>query len=122
MKHRKTPHGGFAMGIHRPGSDLVLIVEEHIDDASQYCARWPDGDAAISYVPAEMLDLIPLMCARRLLMSGHDPDRMLVVRLAGADYEFFRASLGCAAATPLTNDVPITEPASEIYRSPHYHR
>ena len=110
------------MGISRPVSDdLELTVEEHIDDASQYCALWPNGDPAISFVPAEMLDIIPLMCARRLLVAGYNPERMLVVRLAGADYEFFRATLGRAAATPLTNNVPITEPASEIYRSPHYH-
>jgi hypothetical protein len=119
----KRMKGAIAMGIRHPASDaLILTIEEHEDDPSQYCARWPNGDPAISYVPAEMMDIMPWMCARRLLMSGHDPDRMLVVRLAGADYEFFRASLGCAAATPLTNDVPITEPASEIYRSPHYHR
>ena len=90
MGKRKIPKGVYAMGISRPVSDdLELTVEEHIDDASQYCALWPNGDPAISYVPAEMMDIMPWMCARRLLVAGYDPERMLVVRLAGADYEFF---------------------------------
>jgi hypothetical protein len=102
---------------------ITLTVEVHSDDADQYAAYGTDGDAVISYIPEELVDLIPYMCARRLLAKGFDVERMLVVNMLGSDRVMLRRPLGVAAATPLPNDAaPVSEPARRIYqRKPHRH-
>ena len=109
------------MGISRPVSDaLVLTVELHYDDEDQLCARFDSGEPCISFIPASMIFLIGHMCACKLLADGYDPERQLIVRLQGADYDLLRAPLGCAAAAPLVNyDAPVHEPASVVYKRPY---
>jgi hypothetical protein len=121
MKHRKIPNGGFAMGIHRPGSDaLVLTVEQHYDDEDQLCARFDDGSPLISFIPAGMLNLIGFMIGVRLLEDGHDPAKRIRVRLAGSDHDLLNSTIGVAAAPPLPNvEHPVFEPASIIYKRPY---
>lgn len=120
---RRIPMGVVAMGISRPKSDeLVLTIEEHEDDPSQYVARWEaSGEPVVSYIPSAMWDIIPWMAARRLMEQGLDPDRMFIVRLVGADFIMMRCTLGQAAATPLVNfAAPVHEPASVVYKRPQY--
>jgi hypothetical protein len=77
----------------------------------------------ISFVPEAMLDLLGFMVARRLMEQGLDPDRQLIVRLLGADFDLIRAPLGAAAAKPLVNfGAPLKEPTPCLYRRPaHRH-
>ena len=72
----------------------------------------------------EGLKLIPLAssnttardatAARFLLSQGYNSQRLLIVRLQGADYEQLRAPLGAAAAMPKVN---VTAPVSQGTRS-----
>ncbi len=72
----------------------------------------------------EGLKLIPLAssnttardatAARFLLSQGYNSQRLLIVRLQGADYELLRAPLGAAAAMPKVN---VTAPVSQGTRS-----
>ena len=98
--------------------DLSLVIEQHYDDDTQYVARWAsNGDPVVSYVPEAMWDLIGYMAARRLMEEGHNPEKRIRVRLAGADFTMMDCTLGQAAATPLINfDKPVSAPASVIYR------
>jgi hypothetical protein len=102
---------------------IELSVEQHSDDEGNYAAYGTDGEPTIAFVPEEMLDLIPYMCARRLLAKGFDVERVLVVRLLGFDRDMLREPLGVAAATPLPNRAaPVMEPARYLYqRKPHKH-
>ena len=70
----------------------------------------------LTNIPEVLLDIIPYMVARKLLSHGNHPDRMLIVKLRGADFELMRAPLGILAATPVLNDKPVTE-SSRISRS-----
>ena len=78
---------------------IELTVTPHQDDHSLYRAGWADGDTLLSHIPEPWLDLMGFLIARRLLEQGYDVNRLLVVRLQGADYELMRAPLGAAAAT-----------------------
>src|SRR5438270_13204458 len=73
-----------------------LMVEEQPDT---WCYRvcWCDGEPDnmfLANIPESWLDLIPYMAARRLLEQGNNPDRLLIVRLRGADFDLMRAPLG----------------------------
>ena len=119
MKRKRViPKGIVAMGISRPVSGaLELTVELHFDDDEQLCARFDNGEPCISFIPSSMIGLIGHMCACKLLADGYDPERQLIVRLQGADYDLLRAPLGCAAAQPLVNfDAPVSEPMSVVYK------
>jgi hypothetical protein len=108
-----------AMGVRPMANALVLTVEQHYDDDEQLCARFEDGSPCIAYIPSSMLFLVGHMAACKLLAEGYDPDRHLLVRLRGADYDLISAPLGCAAAQPLVNyDKPVHEAASIVYRRP----
>ena len=108
--------GSIAMGVLPMYNDIELTVEPHYDDDTQYVARLPNGDPQISYVPEELLDLIPWMAARRLLAAGYDVDRLLVVHLVGSDREMMRRPLGVACATPIPDDDhPVEEAACIVY-------
>ena len=77
-----------------------------------------DADATplLMHIPEAWLDLVPFMAARALLNQGHNPARVLRVRLQGADYELCYAPLGAVAATPLINfAAPATRPAHCIF-------
>lgn len=107
------------MGIvrHSVSDDIVLTVSSHENDDHVFAVYDAAGEPIVSFIPEEMLDITPWMAARRLLIQGLDPDRMLVVRLVGADFEMLRCSLGIAAATPLPNvEHPVFEPMHCIYR------
>ena len=67
-----------------------------------WCA-WPDDESGLTGIPEIYLDLAPFMAARFLLSQGYNPQRLLIVRLQGADYELLRAPLGAAAAMPMVN-------------------
>ena len=96
---------------------MELTVTPHQDDHSLYRACWADGDMLLSYIPEPWLDLIGFLIARRLLEQGYDVNRLLVVRLQGADYVLMRALLGAAAATPLVNvAAPVKRAAHAISR------
>ncbi len=118
---RKIPKGAIAMGVQTMYDNIELTVTPHDDDDSQYVVREANGDPVVSYVPEAMWDLIGYMVARRLMEQGLDPDRHLVIRLAGADFVMMHCTLGQAAATPLINfNAPVHEPASVVYKRPHY--
>ena len=108
------------MGIvrHSVSDDIVLTVSSHENDDHVFAVYDAAGEPIVSFIPEEMLDITPWMAARRLLIQGLDPDRMLVVRLVGADYRNVAIVLwGIAAATPLPNiEHPVFEPMHCIYR------
>jgi hypothetical protein len=97
-----------------------LIVEEQHGDAGCYRVCWCDGEPDPVYLcnlPEIWLDLIPYMVARRLIRQHNNPERLLIVKLRGADYELMRAPLGMVAASPLLNvDNPVNKPAHCLYR------
>ena len=96
---------------------IELIVEEQPDS---FCYRvcWCDGEPVdntfLANIPEVLLDIIPYMVARKLLVHGSHPER--IVKLRGADFELMRALLGIVAATPVLNDKPVME-SSRISRS-----
>lgn len=90
---------------------MEFIVAPNPSVVLAYDACWADGDALLAAVPEVYLDLIPFMLARRLLEQGYNPQRLLLVRLSGADYELMRAPLGVVAAKPLLNTrKPVSHP------------
>lgn len=96
---------------------IELTVTPHPDDHSLYRACWSDGDTQLTHIPEPWLDLIGFLVARRLLEQGDDVNRLLVVRLQGADFELMRALLGAAAAPPLVNiAAPVKRVAHAISR------
>jgi hypothetical protein len=89
--------------------DIELTVVPHGDGWS-YEACWADGEAFVSnmaplMVDHHLLDLMPFIIARALMEQGYNLERLLVVRLQGADREMARAPLGAVAATPLVNTI-----------------
>jgi hypothetical protein len=116
---RKHSKEAIAMGIvkHSVSDDIVLTVTSHVNDDHVYAAYDAAGEPIVSFVAEELLDLVPWLAARRLLVQGLDPDRMLVVKLVGADYLMLHCTLGQAAATPLPNlEHPVFEPMTCMYR------
>lgn len=102
-----------------------LVVEQQADSSwhTMYCVRWDDGEpdsVMLANIPECWLDLIPYMVARKLLEQGNNPDRPLIVRLRGADFELMRAPLGQVAAPPVLNDTPVNQPTHCLYRD-HRH-
>ena len=96
---------------------IELTVTPHQDDHSLYRAGWADGDTLLSHIPEPWLDLFGFLIARRLLEQGYDVNRLLIVRLQGADFDLMRAPLGAAAATPLVNvAAPVKQAAHAIFR------
>jgi hypothetical protein len=88
--------------------ELIVVPE---DDGCSYRAEWADGDPVVTHIQEILLDLIPFMLARKLLEQGYNVERIVVVRLQGADFELMRAPLGAAAATPLLNSAaPVKQP------------
>jgi hypothetical protein len=119
---RKKHSQGIALGVRSMLNDLVLIVREHDDDPEQYVASFENGDPCIAHIPAVMLNLIGFMVGCRLLEQGHDPEKRIIVRLAGADYSLLDCTLGVAAARPLPNvEHPVFEATSVIYKRDHFH-
>ena len=75
------------------------------------------GDTLLSHIPEPWLDLMGFLIARRLLEQGYNVNRLLVVRLQGADFDLMRAPLGAAAATPLVNSAaPVKRAAYAMSR------
>ncbi len=66
---------------------IELMVRPHSDCGYLYKCCWGDGEALLDGIPEIWLDLIAFMVARRLLAQGYNPDRLLIVRLCGADYD-----------------------------------
>jgi hypothetical protein len=98
---------------------LELLVEEDPDVGMSYRVVWCDKPdiILICNLPFCWIDLFSFMIARQLLAQGNNPDRLLIVRLRGADFNLMRAPLGIVAATPLLNEAnPVTGPAHCIYR------
>jgi hypothetical protein len=91
---------------------IELIVQPHCENSQFYFASWDDGEASrlLPGIPETMLDLAPYMMARLLLEQGYNPARLLIVRLAGADYELMRAPLGIVAAKPRLSTTPVEQP------------
>lgn len=94
--------------------DIDLTAAPHPENSFLYNVYWTNGDddgvflAEVSYC---FLDLLPFLVARILLEQGYNLERLLVVRLRGADFEMMRAPLGAAAATPLVNRAnPVKHP------------
>jgi hypothetical protein len=75
---------------------------------ARYEVCWLDGNDALGgrngVAVSQMLppldqifiDVMPFLAARLLLYRGHDPLRLLIVTLEGADYELARAPLVCS--------------------------
>jgi hypothetical protein len=82
---------------------IELTVSSHHDDHSRYQVSWSDGSHLIVQIPEIWLGLISFMSARALLEQGYKANRVLVIRLQGADYDLVSAPLGAVAATPLIN-------------------
>lgn len=98
-------------------TDIELTALPHSDDPWLYKVCWPDGDVQLSHIPEPWLDLMGFLVARRLLEQGYDVNRLLIVRLQGADFELMRAPLGAAAATPLINvAAPVKQAAHAVFR------
>jgi hypothetical protein len=93
-------------------SSIVPTIMPHRNNDSVYQACWDDGRVVICNIPGVFLDLIGFMAARVLLEQGFNPERKLLVRLQGADYELLSASLGAAAATPMINNETPVEHAT----------
>lgn len=86
-------------------------------DSLHYMACWDEGERLFANIPELWLDLTPFMAARQLLEWGYDPNRLLIVRLQGADYELLRATVGAAAATPLVNTAaPVKQATRCVFR------
>lgn len=101
---------------------LELTVRPHPDDGFVYMACWSDGDTLLAHIPECWLDLVPFMIARRLLEQGNNAERLLIVRLEGADRELMRGPLAVVAATPLLNhDAPVWQPAQCVFRRRERH-
>ena len=79
---------------------IELTVIPH-NGSPHYMVAWPDDESGLTGIPEIYLDLAPFMAARFLLSQGYNPQRLLIVRLKGADYELLRAPL--AAAMPVVN-------------------
>jgi hypothetical protein len=95
--------------------ELTVMPDPADNWAFQVC--WSDGRQHIGGIPETWLDLIPFMAARTLLSHGYEADRLLIVRLQGADYELMSTTLGAAAGTPLPNEAsPARHPMRCIYR------
>lgn len=97
-----------------------MVVEPEPDAFARYRVRWCDGEpdgVFGSDIPECWLDLVPYMVARKLFEHGNHPERMLVIKLRGADFELCRAPLGVMAATPRMNTEPVTEPTRCLYRN-----
>jgi hypothetical protein len=101
-----------------PSIELTVMPDHDIDYAlGGFKACWADGDELVSHVPYNFLDLMPFMIARALLEHGYNLERLLVVRLRGADYEMARAPLGQLAATPRINTArPVMHPQRSVRR------
>ena len=98
---------------------IELMVWPHSDCGYLYKCCWGDGEALLDGIPEIWLDLIAFMVARNLLAQGYNPDRLLIVRLCGADYDLLRASLGQAAASPLiTVNAPVAHPTRAMPTRP----
>lgn len=90
------------------------MVEPHEDCFHR--VRWDDGETntvMLSNIPEIWLDFIGFMVARRLLKYDYSPDRPLIVRLQGADFELIRCPLGIA---PLNFAKPVSQPIHCSYR------
>lgn len=95
--------------------DIEITVVPQREDHCRYRACWPDGETLLAQVPETFLDLIGFMLARRLLEQGYAVERILIVRLQGADFELMRAPLGVAAAPPLVNyAAPVKGPTRAV--------
>jgi hypothetical protein len=102
---------------------MELLVEEQPQSCECFHVCWlgePDS-VLLANIPEAWLDLTPFMAARALLRQGYNPDRLLVVRLYGADFDLVRAPLGVVAAPPLLNFAkPVMHPLRCLYRD-HRH-
>ncbi len=94
---------------------IKVMVRPHAD-SEQYMACLPDDSQLIAHVPQLWLDLLPYMIARALLDRDYNVDRVLIVRLQGADYELMHAPLGAVAATPLVDYAKPVGRAAYNYR------
>jgi hypothetical protein len=103
-------------------TDIELTVTSHPDDGLLYMACWNDGEQLVHHIPEAWLDLVPFIAARLLLEHGCNLDRLLIVRLQGADLDMMRAPLGAVAATPLVNSAaPVKQPMRCIYNRDRRH-
>jgi len=93
--------------------ELTVIPHPH-NSSPHYMVCWPDDESGLTRIPEIYLNLAPFMVARFLPSRGYNPQRLLIVRLQGADYELLRAPLGAAAAMPKVN---VTAPVSQGTRS-----
>jgi hypothetical protein len=102
-----------------PMHPLELMVEDqpgtNVGFNGCYRARWCDDavprNIFLANIPDTWLDLIPYMAARKLLQQGYNPERLLIVKLRGADFDLVRLPLGVVAAPPLPNiNKPVTKP------------
>jgi hypothetical protein len=105
-------------------TSIELKVTRHPDaDGVLYMACWNDGEPLVHHLPECWLDLMPFLAARRLLEQGYNLQRLLIVRLHGADLDMVRASLGAVAATPLVNTAaPVKAPLHCVYRKGERYR
>ena len=95
--------------------ELTVIPHPH-NGSSHYMVCWPDDESGLTRIPEIYLNLAPFMVAR--LSQGYNPQRLLIVRLQGADYELLRAPL--AAAMPVVNATPASQATRSIFhRSQH---
>jgi hypothetical protein len=96
-----------------------LIVEEQPGSDGCYRVRWCDDEPKnifLANIPPSWLDLIPYMVARKLLEQGNNPERLLIVKLRGADFDLMRSPLGVVAAPPLLNtNKPVTQRVHNPY-------
>ena len=76
--------------------ELTVLPDPH-NGSPHYMVCWPDDESGPTCIPEIYLDLAPFMAARFLLSQGYNPQRLLIVRLQGADYELLRAPLGAGS-------------------------
>jgi hypothetical protein len=92
--------------------ELTVIPHPH-NGSSHYMVCWPDDESGLTRIPEIYLNLAPFMVARFLPSRGYNPQRLLIVRLQGADYELLRAPL--ASAMPVVNATPASQATRSIF-------
>ena len=92
--------------------ELTVMPHPH-NGSSHYMVCWPDDESGLTRIPEIYLNLAPFMVARFLPSRGYNPQRLLIVRLQGADYELLRAPL--ASAMPVVNATPASQATRSIF-------
>jgi hypothetical protein len=92
----------------------VEIIPYPDDHEKLRAVRSSDDVELIAHVPRLWLSLLPFMVVTLLVEKKFDTNRLLVVKLRGADFVLCSDALGVMAANPIPNRAnPISHAAYE---------